>query len=76
MECLVLRGAELLKSPHFCKIYEVGKVEGVFRFLITTMVSIYFLVLKFIIKKTCIFDLFEKTDLKLAFVKVELISKG
>ncbi|KHN86639.1 Tau-tubulin kinase 1 [Toxocara canis] len=39
MECKVLRGAELLNSPHFCKIYEVGKVEGKFRFMITTMIG-------------------------------------
>lgn len=38
MDCLVLRGAEILKSPHFCKIFELGKVEGKFRFIIITMV--------------------------------------
>ncbi|MCP9264521.1 Tau-tubulin kinase 1 [Dirofilaria immitis] len=39
MDCLVLRGAEMLKSPHFCKIFELGKVEGKFRFIITTMLG-------------------------------------
>uniref|UniRef100_A0A0R3RTK2 Protein kinase domain-containing protein n=1 Tax=Elaeophora elaphi TaxID=1147741 RepID=A0A0R3RTK2_9BILA len=39
MDCLVLRGAEILKSPHFCKIFELGKVEGKFRFIIITMLG-------------------------------------
>ncbi|VDN06678.1 unnamed protein product [Thelazia callipaeda] len=39
MDCLVLRGAEMLGSPHFCKIFEVGKVVGRFRFVIITMLG-------------------------------------
>ncbi|VDK74768.1 unnamed protein product [Litomosoides sigmodontis] len=39
MDCLVLRGAEILKSVHFCKIFELGKVEGKFRFIIITMLG-------------------------------------
>uniref|UniRef100_A0A8L7T029 Bm2845, isoform c n=2 Tax=Brugia malayi TaxID=6279 RepID=A0A8L7T029_BRUMA len=39
MDCLVLRGAEILKSSHFCKIFELGKVEGKFRFIIITMLG-------------------------------------
>ncbi|VDO83894.1 unnamed protein product [Onchocerca flexuosa] len=42
MDCLVLRGAEMLKSSHFCKIFELGKVEGKFRFIIITMASVHF----------------------------------
>ncbi|EFO22981.2 CK1/WORM6 protein kinase [Loa loa] len=39
MDCLVLRGAEVLKSSHFCKIFELGKVERKFRFIIITMLG-------------------------------------
>uniref|UniRef100_A0A915PEZ9 Protein kinase domain-containing protein n=1 Tax=Setaria digitata TaxID=48799 RepID=A0A915PEZ9_9BILA len=53
MDCLVLRGAEVLKSPHFCKIFELGKVEGKFRFIIITMLGSSLHVLRMSQAKNC-----------------------
>ncbi|CAD5235019.1 unnamed protein product [Bursaphelenchus xylophilus] len=39
MDGRVLRGAVMIKSPHFCTIVDRGKVEGRFRFLVMKLVG-------------------------------------
>ncbi|CAD5225912.1 unnamed protein product [Bursaphelenchus xylophilus] len=39
MDCRVLRGAFMIKSPHFCTIIDRGKVEGRFRYLVMKLVG-------------------------------------
>ena len=42
MDCKVLRGTFLIRSPHFCSVLDRGKVPDRFRFLVMKLVS-YFL---------------------------------
>ncbi|KAI6240430.1 Soluble guanylate cyclase gcy-35 [Aphelenchoides fujianensis] len=39
MDCRVLRGAHLIKSPHFCSLVARGKMPGRFRFIIMKLVG-------------------------------------
>lgn len=39
MDCKVLRGAFLIKSPHFCTVLDRGNVHGRFKFLVMKLVG-------------------------------------
>ncbi|CAD5223724.1 unnamed protein product [Bursaphelenchus okinawaensis] len=39
MDCRVLRGAFMIKSPHFCTIIDRGKVDNRFRYLVMKLVG-------------------------------------
>lgn len=39
MDCRVLRGANMIKSPHFCSIIDRGKIADRFRFIVMKLVG-------------------------------------